>query len=439
MSAEEKFDAIVIGAGPAGLACAYALAREGKEVVLLERGSSAGEKNYTGGRMYAHALDALEPGLCEEAAAQGALERRVTHEQIMCLSENSGMTIDYTDGGLLHRAGSDPAVEAPQSWTVLHSKFNAWFASKAEEAGVALAPGVRVDSLIEEDGKIVGVRAGEDELYADVVVAADGVNSFIAASAGLAPAVNAHSVGVGIKEVIELPESVIEDRFQIDKDGGAARVVLGCTAGIPGGGAIYTNRNTISLACVFNPAHAAEQKRRLPDIFQEFKMHPAIYPLIKGGTTVEYGGHLVMENGWRNVMRTPYRDGLLVAGEAAGYVINTGVIIRGIDLAILSGTAAAQAILTGAQGKALGQEYVRRLELCKLNDAMRAAQNWPDFMASPRLFSAYPDMGVDMLRQLFTVDDGAASLKKRLCGSVKKSGAGIMDMVRDAWRAYKAL
>ena len=70
---------------------------------------------------------------------------------------------------------------------------------------------------------------------------------------------------------------------------------------------------------------------------------------------------------------------------------------------------------------------------------MRAAQNWPDFMASPRLFSAYPDMGVDMLRQLFTVDDGAASLKKRLIGSVKRSGAGIMDMVRDAWRAYKAL
>ena len=76
---------------------------------------------------------------------------------------------------------------------------------------------------------------------------------------------------------------------------------------------------------------------------------------------------------------------------------------------------------------------------CTARPEARAAQKWPDFMASPRLFSAYPNMGVDMLRQLFTVDDGAASLKKRLMGSVKNSGAGIMNMLGDAWRAYKAL
>ena len=430
MSAEEKFDAIVIGAGPAGLACAYALAREGKEVVVLERGSSAGEKNLTGGRMYAHALERLEPGLCAEAAAAGALERRVTREQIMCLSDNGGMTVDFAE--------TTPDKEA-QSWTVLHSRFNAWFASKVEEAGAVMACGVRVDSLLKKNGKVVGVHAGDDTLLADVVIAADGVNSLMAADAGLTPSLDAHAVGVGIKEVIELPESVIEDRFQIGSEGGAARVVLGCTGGIPGGGAIYTNRNSVSLVCVFNPAHAAEQDKRLPDLFQSFKMHPAVRPLLEGGTTVEYGGHLVMENGWRNVMQKPWCDGLLVAGEAAGYVINTGLIIRGIDLAILSGTAAAKAVLSGSTGEALGQEYQRQLEACRLNDAMRAAQKWPDFMASPRLFSAYPDMGVDMMRQLFLVDDGAQPLKKRLLGCVKNSRAGIMNMLGDAWRAYKAL
>lgn len=440
MSAEEMFDAIVVGAGPAGIACACALAKEGREVVLIERGSAAGEKNYTGGRIYSHALELLEPGLVQQAAEAGALERKVLHEQIMCLSEHGAMTVDYQSADPLpaRRNGQKVGDNVAQSWTVLHSRFNNWFASKAEEAGVMVACGVRVDKLIEKDGAIVGVQAGGDEMFAKVVVAADGVNSFLAAEAGLAPKLDSHAVGVGIKEVISLPESVIEDRFLLDSDTGASRVVLGCTAGIPGGGAIYTNKNSISLACVFNPADLAKQNVPAPELFQRYKMHPAIHALIKGGETVEYGGHLVMENGWRNVMQKPYRNGLLVAGEAAGYVINTGVIIRGIDLAILSGLSAAKAILTGSTGSGLGEEYVRQLEACKLNDAMRATSKWPDFMASPRLFADYPNLAVDGLSQLFAVDDQAASLGKRLFGTAR-AHLSIKGMITDGWKAVRAL
>ncbi len=48
-------------------------------------------------------------------------------------------------------------------------------------------------------------------MYADIVVAADGVNSFIAQKAGLIKDIPAHNVGVGVKEVIELPAKTIRN------------------------------------------------------------------------------------------------------------------------------------------------------------------------------------------------------------------------------------
>ncbi|NLB18627.1 MAG: FAD-dependent oxidoreductase, partial [Syntrophomonadaceae bacterium] len=93
MSEEEKYDAIIVGAGPAGSACAYTLAREGKSVLLIERGDTPGSKNVTGGRLYTYALEMLDKGLYEEAA----LERKVVHEQIMMLGGDRSITIDYHD------------------------------------------------------------------------------------------------------------------------------------------------------------------------------------------------------------------------------------------------------------------------------------------------------------------------------------------------------
>ena len=93
MSEAEKFDAIIVGAGPAGAACAYTLAREGKEVLVIERGDTPGSKNVTGGRLYTYALEMLDKGLSEEAA----LERKVTREQVMLLGGPRAITIDYHD------------------------------------------------------------------------------------------------------------------------------------------------------------------------------------------------------------------------------------------------------------------------------------------------------------------------------------------------------
>ncbi|NLB18958.1 MAG: hypothetical protein GX825_09585 [Syntrophomonadaceae bacterium] len=139
------------------------------------------------------------------------------------------------------------------SYTILRAVFDEWLAGKAEEMGALLACGIRVDELIEKDGIIAGIIAGEDEIYADVVIAADGVNSFLAQKAGLIEDIKAETVAVGIKEVIELPAKTIEERFNLREGEGAARLILGCTEGIHGVGFIYTNRGSISVGCVFIP------------------------------------------------------------------------------------------------------------------------------------------------------------------------------------------
>jgi len=197
-----------------------------------------------------------------------------------------------------------------------------------------------VDDFIEKEGKIVGVIAGGDEMYANVVVAADGVNSFIAQKAGLIKDIEFRAVAVGVKEVIELPAKTIEQRFNLKSEEGAVRLILGCIDGIHGGGFLYTNKESISLGAVFMPEEVARHGRSLPEMFQDFKMHPAICPLLEGGKTVEYGRHLVAEEGYRRIPKRLYREGFLVCGEAAGFFVNLGYTIRGIDLAVLSGLAA---------------------------------------------------------------------------------------------------
>lgn len=427
MSDDEKFDAIIIGAGPAGTACAYVLAKNGKSVLLVERGVSAGSKNVTGGRLYTYALELVEPGLYQEAP----LERIVVREQIMLLGENSATTIDYVN--------YDFGQDVPQSYSVLRAPFDEWFAAQAEAQGAMLAPGVLVDELLEADGKIVGIKAGDDEIYATVVIAADGVNSFIAQKAGLRRDIDAHTVGVGVKEVIELPANVIEDRFQVTGGEGAARVLIGCSGNVLGGGFLYTNTESISLGLVLNPADLAGQGKQIHEIMQELKMHPAIYPLIKDGTTVEYGAHLVPEVGYHAMPEKLYRDGLLLVGDAAGMVVNTGTIIRGIDLAIVSGVAAAQAILKNENSSNVGPAYRKELETLELLATMKLYAKFHELMSNRRMVATYPAMANDMLQVLFAVDGRLPERMDKAMLKVLKKHVTFGQLLADGWKGFKAV
>ena len=87
----ERFDCIIVGAGPSGSIAGYLLAQAGLEVLIIERGSFAGSKNMTGGRLYSHSLEKIIPGFSKEAP----VERKVVKETVTMLTGDSAVSLDF--------------------------------------------------------------------------------------------------------------------------------------------------------------------------------------------------------------------------------------------------------------------------------------------------------------------------------------------------------
>ncbi|BAF60611.1 dehydrogenases [Pelotomaculum thermopropionicum SI] len=426
----DKFEVVIVGAGVAGSTAAYILASAGLEVLLIERGNYAGSKNMTGGRLYSHSLNKIIPNFAKEAP----VERKITKEKVSLLTEDSAITLDYHSS----RLGGN----LRDSYSVLRGEFDQWLAQKAEEAGAVLAAGVRVDELLTNNGKVVGVKAGEDEIEADVVVLADGVNSLLAQQIGLKKELQPHEVAVGAKEVIELPKQVIEDRFNLNEEEGAAWLFAGsCTSGIVGGGFIYTNKSSLSLGIVCTLSDIANSVKSVCQMVEDFKMHPAIKPLIKGGKLLEYSGHLVPEAGYDMVPQL-YGDGVVIVGDAAGLVINVGYTVRGMDLAITSAEAAAKVIIKAREKGDFSKNslatYKQFLDQSFVIKDMKLYKNFPHFMQNKRIFNDYPKLVDDILAGMFIVDGSTSKpLRKKVMDNLKT--VGLMTLLKDSYKGMKAL
>jgi electron transfer flavoprotein-quinone oxidoreductase len=401
--AVEKFDAIIVGAGLAGLAAAWTLAGEGVEVVVLERGDYPGSKNVSGGRIYLNPVRDLFPGLWEEAP----LERAIVCEGATLMARNRSFTFHYT--------GSELRAEKPQSYSVLRSKFDRWFSERVEERGAMLLPKTLVSDVIRVNGKIAGVIAGGDELRADVVIACDGVLSLIPEKAGLRAPGRPHDNAVGVKEIIQLDPAVINDRFNVSDGEGAAHLFAGdVTKGLFGGGFLYTNRDSISLGLVVAIEDIAREEAAgdIPALFESFKARPEIEPLIRGGKTVEYGAHVIPEGGCRALSRL-YGDGILVAGDSAGFALNLGFTVRGMEYALASGHFAARAVIeakkTGCYDAATLAVHQKLLEESFVLQDFKTFQNTPRVLSNPHLFGHYPELVGNLLRDLYTVPAGPKS------------------------------
>jgi electron transfer flavoprotein-quinone oxidoreductase len=396
----EKFDVIIAGAGLAGLAAAYTLAGEGVEVVVLERGDYPGSKNVSGGRLYINPVRDLFPGLWEEAP----FERAIVREGATLMARNRSFTFHYT--------GSELRTEKPQSYSVLRSKFDRWFSERVEERGAMLLSKTLVTDVIRENGKIAGVIAGGDELRADVVLACDGVLSLIPEKAGLRAPGRAHDNAIGVKELIQLDPNLINDRFNVADGEGAAHLFVGdVTKGLFGGGFLYTNRDSVSLGIVVSIDDIAKEEAAgdIPALFESFKARPEIEPLIRGGKTVEYGAHVIPEGGYRSLCPL-VGDGILVAGDSAGFALNLGFTVRGMEYALASGHFAAKAVV---KAKAAGRfdaatlsAYQNLLEESFVLHDFKTFQETPRVLSNPHLFGHYPELAGNILRDLYSVPAG---------------------------------
>ena len=428
---EEKFDAIIVGGGIAGAVTALMLARKGFEVVLVERGNYAGAKNMTGGRLYSHSLEEVFPGF----AAQAPVERKVAKEKVTMMTATGAFTMDYASSKLVQ--------EKKDSYIVLRSVFDRWLIEQAEEAGAMVVTGILVEDLIQKDGKVTGIIAAGEQMLADVVVLADGANSLLVQKAGLRKErINPHQMAVGAKEVIELGEQVIEDRFNLSSGEGAAWLFAGYPSdGHIGGGFLYTNKTSVSLGLVVTLAEFRKAEKSLPQMLEDFKQHPFIQPLIKGGKLVEYSGHMVPEGGY-DMVPSLYGDGVVVIGDAASLVINVGYTVRGMDLAVGSAAAAAKAIMVAKEkndySSAVLSQYADILNNSFVMKDMKQVRKFPSFMENHRMFNAYPEMVEEMMAKLYVVDGGEPkSMISKMMKPARK--VGLLNLLKDTFKGARAL
>lgn len=432
MEEDDVFDAIVIGGGVAGTVCAYLLAKEGKQVVLIERGSQPGTKNLSGGVFYCRVMEQVFPGFVEQAP----VERRITRNVISFLNPTSAVNIDYWDQRL---------AEPVNAVTVLRAKLDAWLGEQCEAAGAMVMPGIRVDSLLMDDGAVVGVRAGEDELRARVVIAADGVNSFISRDAGVRPKEPTKHLAVGVKSVIGLPREVLESRFHVGPDEGVAYAVVGdATEGCAGGGFLYTNSESVSIGVVMRLDDLEAKGLVSSEVHDHFLTHPAIAPLLKDGELLEYGCHLTIEDGPAMVERPLTRPGLIIVGDAGGFTLNTGLTIRGMDLAAGTAIAAAKTVIAALDANDFSQaamdRYRAELDAGFVAPDMRLYSRAPKFLETERMYGDYGLLLADVLHGVFDLDTTPRKHVVSVARSaLKRSGVPLSKIARDAWAATKAL
>ncbi|WP_327052474.1 FAD-dependent monooxygenase [Halomicrococcus gelatinilyticus] len=358
----EHYEAVVVGAGPAGAAAAATLAQNGVETLVLERGVEAGSKNVSGGLIYAeesapYTIDGLFPDFREEAT-----ERPITDYLIHNVAGETVKTFDITD---LH--------EHDTEWSdaVLRREMDSWLEERVHEVtsetGGGLLTGVRVNGLLRENGKIVGVTCDElDPIRADFVVAADGVNSELARDAGLMDWDEPDEWFQGVKAVIDVPEDVIDERFDVGPESGAAHLFSGdLFEGVRGGGFLYTNEHSLSIGTVFHLDSIVAEEAEPHELLDHLLTHPLLAQWLNGHyDEVEYSAKLVPDSK-KAAHPAPHRGRLAVVGDAAGQMQAQGPIIKGMNHAVSAGALAGEAFAEArmrSEPESAGRRYAKKLE-----------------------------------------------------------------------------
>ena len=426
-------DIIVVGAGPAGSCAAIAAAQAGKRVVLIERGPFPGSKNMYGGVIYPRILDELLPNWFEHAPIQRWVVRRST----MLLSDTGALNIDYR---------SNAWGQAPYNGaTAYRPDFDNWLAQQAVAAGAELICSTTVTGLLRDaQGRINGITTDrpDGDLTASVVIACDGVNSFIAKDAGLYASVDASNYTLGVKETLSLPKSVIDERFGVRDNQGVDIEILGGTSGVNGGGFIYTNLDTIALGVVLKLPKLSAQKKRPEEIIAELKRHPAIAPLIEGAEVIEYSAHVIPEAGL-DMMPKMVADGLLVAGDAAALCLAAGIWLEGVNFAMASGMyagqSAAQAVTAGNTSASGLQSYTKKLNETFVLKDHKKLRKIPHLVLSDRVQHKYPGFVTGIVERMFRVENPhpKPGVRRILREERKKAGISFMDLIRDALTGLK--
>jgi electron transfer flavoprotein-quinone oxidoreductase len=422
----EKFDVVIVGAGPAGVSAAITTSKAGLSTLVIERGDFPGSKNMFGGIVFAKPTAQIVPDFWRTAP----IERRVIEYQYWLLSGESHVSISHRN---------QKFAKELNSFTALRARFDRWFAQQAEASGATLITKTTVTGVLKDSrGAVNGVTTDRGEVLANVIIACDGVNSLIAKGAGMHEEWKPQDIALAVKETYSLAKEKIDERFNLRGDEGIAIMIYGGREE-EFAGFIYTNKDTISLGIGAIMSDLAKYKTRPQDLLEWIKSHPSIKPLLEGSSLREYSAHLIPEGGF-NKIPPLYGDGILVAGDAAMLV--NALNWEGTNFAMYSGKFAGQ---TAIEAKKNGRFDSSQLALYKqyleesfvLKD-LKKFKDVPHYISTHRQYlTLYPEIINTIMYKFFEVDgrpkeDHIRDMKKEIYNR-----RGRIGLLLDAYGLYR--
>lgn len=350
-----QMDVLIVGGGPAGLACAIELARLGRhdaaaggnlgelQIAVLEKAGALGEHCLSGAVINPRALRELFPDLTD---ADLPFRKPVTDESVYFLT-----------AGRAQRIPTPPTMHNRDFYTASLCEVVRWLGDRAEQLGVNLFPGFPVDALLVDGPAVLGVRttpSGLDrsgkpssvytsptDVTGRVTVLAEGTRGMLSQAWRKwqrVPSANPQIFALGVKEVWRLARPL-------------DRVVH--TVGWPlptdafGGSFLYPlGEDQVALGLVVGLDYR-QASLDVHELLQRLKLHPLIQPYVQGGALLEWGAKTIPEGGYYALPERRVGDGLLIVGDAAGFVDVPS--LKGVHYAIQSGIYAARATFAALQ------------------------------------------------------------------------------------------
>jgi electron transfer flavoprotein-quinone oxidoreductase len=412
-----SFQAIVVGAGPAGSSAALTMARAGLDVALLERGSFPGEKNMFGGVL--HRLPTLEkifPDFWERAP----LERHIVKKGVTFMTGDSSFNTTIEAGNF-----DRPPYNG---YTIFRPRFDRWLAEEAVKAGATLITRASVDEVLQTDGKVTGVTI---------------LDRKGALKAGLRrPTFDPGQMAVGVKALIDLPSDLINERFGLVREQGFANEFVGCTSGVRGGGFLYTNYDSLSVGLVFHLASLKQSGKTPYDLLNDFLEQPQVAKMVRGGKLQEYSAHLIPEGGY-DMIPELVGDGILVAGDAAALCNATGLNLEGINLASQSGSIAGEAVIAAHQTGDFSRKglavYRSLLDQSYVMKDLKLARRAPQMLHNNRIYREYPELICSLMEQLYRIEGEPKENLSKLFLKAAREKVGLKNLAADGFSAWRAL